>query len=68
MASAKPLREIYEKLEKTRNADFGLENNASVSFSVGADMTDKRPLGLLRYDSTHSLKILLAYPIIDRTY
>ena len=55
----KPLAEICDTLEKSRNADFMLERNASVSFSLGADMTDKRPLGRLRFDSKHHLKILL---------
>lgn len=42
------------------------EGDVPVSFSIGADSTDKKELGRLRFDMMYDLKYLLAYPIIDR--
>jgi len=67
-SSAKPLAEIHETLKKNRMLDFALEGDDPVSFCVGAEQIDRRPLGRLRYDDTHDLKILLAYPVIDRMH
>jgi len=48
-----------------RDVDFVVEGNNQVSFSIGADMGDKKQLGPLRYDQMYDLKYLVAYPIID---
>ena len=61
---AKSLRDILERV-KMRDVDFVVEGNNQVSFSVGADLGDKKELGPLRFDMMYDLKYLLAYPIID---
>jgi len=48
-----------------RDVDFMVEGNRQVSFSLGADFSDKKELGPLRFDMIYDLKYLLAYPIID---
>jgi len=63
-SSAKPLRDVIERV-KMRDVDFVVEGNNQVSFSVGADLGDKKELGPLRFDMMYDLKYLLAYPIID---
>lgn len=65
-APAKPMKEIVSTLKKRRELDFIAEGNVPVTFSVGADSTDKKELGRLRFDMMHDLKYLMAYPVIDR--
>jgi len=63
-SSARPLRDIIERVKK-RDVDFMVEGNNQVSFSLGADLGDKKELGLLRFDMMYDLKYLLAFPILD---